>query len=168
MSSEFPEELQQNIEETTAQKNKRLSDEKANNQLRQNRRTASHQLNRNITFSLLIETGRHTCCRCSKDLTAETFSIDHMENWLDSRDPRGLFFDVKNIDFSCKSCNSFYNRGKFGTRDIAKDDPQFIGIVRKPLFTLEDLKAEEKPQTTKISLLQKIKDLLTSRISWTE
>lgn len=160
---ETPQE-QQTIVETAAQRAKRLFDEKANDQLRQNRRTASHKLNRKIMFSLLVETGRGTCVRCSCDLTEDTFSIDHMENWLNSEDPRGLFFDIKNIDFSCKVCNSFHNRGKFGTRDKPVVVPEKVWSVRVPLLHKHEINHE--PVQTKIGLLERIKALLNTRISW--
>lgn len=155
---------QQNIEETPAEKTRRLFDEKANNQLRQNRRTASHKLNRKIMFSLLAETGRHTCVRCEGDLNEDTFSIDHMENWLDSQDPRGLFFDIKNVDFSCKICNSFHNRGKFGTRNKPVGDLEKVWLVRNPLLHRHEVKGE--PEKAKIGLINRIKTLLTMKISW--
>lgn len=118
-----------------------------NSQLEEDRRTASHKLSRLITYSLLVETDRHTCCRCNKPLSADTFSIDHMENWLNSKSPRQLFFDIKNIDFSCKTCNSSHNRGKFGTRNNeaalrAMSEPK---TPRKPLINLEE--KEENVQT---------------------
>lgn len=168
MSSELVVEEQQEpqpqIVETTAQRAKRLFDEKANDQLRQNRRTASHKLNRKIMFSLLVETGRGTCVRCECDLNEDTFSIDHMENWLNSEDPRGLFFDIKNIDFSCKLCNSFHNRGKFGTRDKPVVVPERTWSVRVPLLHKHEVINE--PEKAKIGLIDRIKTLLNMKISW--
>ncbi len=38
-------------------------------------------------------------------MSRETFSIEHIVPWLDSDDPKGLFFDLNNIAFSHLSCN---------------------------------------------------------------
>lgn len=150
--------LLEGVVETPKQRSRRLADEKANNQLRQNRRTASHKLSRLILFSLLKETGRCTCARCNKDLTEDSFSIDHMENWLDSEDPRSTFFDIKNIDFSCKLCNTSHNRGKFGIRVVEEK----VWTVRKPLlhaYEVESLTPEPSPFTKQVTLFEKFLSL---------
>ena len=36
----------------------------------------------------------------------DNFSVEHVTPWLDSEDPVGLFFDLKNISFSHRNCNS--------------------------------------------------------------
>lgn len=38
-------------------------------------------------------------------MTRDTFSLEHIEPWLDSEDPVGLFFNQDNISFSHLSCN---------------------------------------------------------------
>lgn len=115
------------------QESRRRALEKTKAQLGENPRTASHKLQRSIIFSLLRETGRDTCFRCKADLTEDSFSIDHAENWLDSEDPRGLFFDVKNIDFSCKLCNTANNRGIFRQGGGRGPTSNEVLVVRKPL-----------------------------------
>jgi hypothetical protein len=75
-----------------------------------------------------------------------------MENWLDSADPRGLFFDLKNIDFSCKTCNSSFNRGKFGTRNNPEALKQLATgwKARKPLLAdAETFGGPDLPQPPK-------------------
>lgn len=121
--------------ETPREKSRRIAGEKVRFQLQEESRTASHKLTRKIFFSLLYETGRDTCCRCNVTLTEHTYSIDHMENWLDSQDPRGLFFDIKNIDFSCKKCNTSNNRGLFkkGGGRLKEEQPPVPLMARKPL-----------------------------------
>jgi len=77
---------------------------KKSEQLGMNPSTASHRLVKDVLFKLLIEAG-HTCFQCGEELTRDTFSIEHMEPWLDSEDPLGLYFNLENIAFSHKSCN---------------------------------------------------------------
>jgi len=59
--------------------------------------TASHKLLKDILFRFITTHG-YVCYRCKKDLTRDTFSIDHMT-------PQ-TFFDLDNIAFSHQSCNS--------------------------------------------------------------
>lgn len=73
-------------------------------QLGINPSTASGRLVKDTLFRLAIQTG-HVCYRCGGDLDRDTFSIEHKENWLDSEDPKGLYFNQDNIAFSHLSCN---------------------------------------------------------------
>ena len=77
---------------------------KKQNQLGMNPSTASHRLVKDILFQFIKE-ANIPCYRCGLDLTRESFSIEHKEPWLDSEDPRKMFFDLNNISFSHKSCN---------------------------------------------------------------
>ena len=67
--------------------------------------TASGRLVKDILWSLLVETNKHLCCKCNKEMTRETYSIEHITPWLDSDDPVGLYFSLENISFSHLSCN---------------------------------------------------------------
>jgi hypothetical protein len=68
--------------------------------------TASYKLKKSIMFSLLKELNRNWCYRCSGLIeTEDTLSVEHKEPWLDSENPKGLFFDLDNISFSHLSCN---------------------------------------------------------------
>lgn len=98
---------------------------KAEQQLGIKPRTARHQLNRDITYHLLLETGRNYCLRCSTPLTKDNWSVEHVKDWLDSENPIDTFFDIKNIAFVCKICNSTYNRGRVDVRKtgIALEKP---------------------------------------------
>lgn len=60
-------------------------------------------LTRDIMFSLLHDI---KCFRCREDMTRETFSVDHKEPWLHSEDPAKNYFDMSNISFSHRKCNS--------------------------------------------------------------
>lgn len=67
--------------------------------------TAAARLIRDLLWDFVMKTGRNTCHRCGYYLTRETLSIDHKTPWLDSPDPRGLFFDINNIAYSHLACN---------------------------------------------------------------
>jgi len=73
--------------------------------------TASHRLRKMILFQLLQVTGLDTCYQCKKTIkTVEELSIDHKVPWLDSKNPRELFFDLDNIAFSHLKCNQLASR----------------------------------------------------------
>lgn len=82
-----------------------MEEDKKSRQLGMNPSTAQQRLVKDTLFRLAVETG-HVCYRCGEPLIRETFSIEHKEAWLDSPDPKGLFFDQGNIAFSHSSCNS--------------------------------------------------------------
>ncbi len=104
-----------------------IDNNKAESQLRMNPRTASHRLNRNIVISLLAETNRDKCLRCSCLLNHDTWSVEHLEEWLDSPNPVESFFRLDNIGFVCKTCNSTYNRGRF---DVRKGTTKLVKPIR--------------------------------------
>lgn len=118
---------------------------KQSSQLGLNPRTASHRLNRTIFHSLLKETGRDSCVRCGASLSADTFSIEHIKEWLDSEDPIETFFDLNNIDFACKLCNIKFNRGRGDFRHGKKPFIKPISRETKPLLT-EGVSLETKRQ----------------------
>ena len=81
-----------------------MSDKKKK-QLGMNHSTASHRLVKDILWKLIEESGKDNCCKCGKAMRRDTFSIEHITPWLDSEDPKGLFFDLENIGFSHLRCN---------------------------------------------------------------
>lgn len=109
---------------------------KASSQLGMNHRTASHLLNRNIVYSLLVETGRDSCLRCNTPLTADTYSIEHLEEWLDSDNPIDKFHSISNIDFVCKKCNSTYNRGRVDVRRSGVPLSKPVSRIPTPLLEI--------------------------------
>lgn len=78
---------------------------KKKQQLGMNPSTASARLIKDLLWSFVEELDRNKCHVCKLPMTRESFSIEHMEPWLDSKDPIGLFFDLNNISFSHLSCN---------------------------------------------------------------
>lgn len=67
--------------------------------------TARNRLDRDLLFAFAKKLG-HKCHRCGKDLTRDTFSVDHIENWSMSDDPVKAFFDIDNVAFSHMWCNT--------------------------------------------------------------
>lgn len=121
------------------------SSERQHQQLGLNTRTASHKLNKMILVSLLYETGRCTCLRCNTPLATDNVSIEHVEEWLDASDPVERFFNLDNIEFVCKSCNSIYHRTKSEMEDPStrKEKPVArtpipLNNVDKPLESKQD------------------------------
>lgn len=69
--------------------------------------TASAILRKKILFSFVQKLGLDTCYRCNKKIEKEEeLSIEHIIPWLDSENPKDLFFDLSNISFSHLKCNS--------------------------------------------------------------
>jgi hypothetical protein len=96
-------------------------------QLGMNPGTATHRLVKDLLFRFAVECG-HVCHRCKQALARDTFSIDHIEPWLDSVDPVRLFFDLNNVAFSHLKCNAAAGRkvGRGKTRY-----PQYLGRRRR-------------------------------------
>lgn len=68
--------------------------------------TAANRLRKQILYSLLRQTDQHYCYQCSLRIDGpEELSIEHKIPWLDSSDPKALFFDLANIAFSHLVCN---------------------------------------------------------------
>lgn len=60
---------------------------------------------KDVLWSLIVKTEQNNCCKCGEEMSRETFSIEHLEPWLDSEDPIGLYFELENIGFSHLRCN---------------------------------------------------------------
>lgn len=74
-----------------------------NAQLGMNSSTASNRLVKDILFSYVKD---QPCFHCGGLMTRETFSIEHKEPWLYTDDPVKMFFDLENISFSHRVCNT--------------------------------------------------------------
>jgi 5-methylcytosine-specific restriction endonuclease McrA len=67
-------------------------------------RVASYRLMRALLFKLVRETGAAGCYRCGKQIeTLASLSVDHKVPWLDNAE---AFWDLENIAFSHRGCNS--------------------------------------------------------------
>jgi hypothetical protein len=77
-----------------------------NEQLGMNHATATHILRANIMFDLIQRLKLDVCFRCGELIhSPRDLSFDHKHDWLNSTDPKGLFFDLQNVAFSHKRCN---------------------------------------------------------------
>lgn len=82
-----------------------ISDKKKS-QLGMDPGTAQSQLKKSILFKLVQKCGDDICHHCKKKIeTEDELSIEHKTPWLDSENPKELFFDLDNISFSHLSCN---------------------------------------------------------------
>lgn len=95
---------------------------KKSKQLGMNVSTAQGRLRKDIMFHLAQIIGLDICHQCGGVIeTVEEFSIEHKIPWLDSEDPKGMFFDLDNIAFSHLSCNVRASRnGMKGNIEAAK------------------------------------------------
>lgn len=84
----------------------KYSNEKKQDQLGMPFGTASAKLRKAILFALLKELGKNICFQCKKEIeNIDELSIEHIIPWIDSENPKELFFDMENIAFSHLSCN---------------------------------------------------------------
>ena len=68
--------------------------------------TACGRLKKQLLFSLLLKYKENICYRCGKLIdSSEDLSIEHKIDWLDSSNPKQIFFDTNNIGFSHCKCN---------------------------------------------------------------
>lgn len=89
---------------TIFHKNKVLKMNK--DKLKKSRSSVKHQLQKIILFKLVQETKKDICYQCGKKIEdIDSFSIEHKVPWLDSDNPKKLFFDLDNIAFSHIDCN---------------------------------------------------------------
>ena len=60
-------------------------------------------------FSLLVRIGENMCCRCGDTIVdADGLTIDHVKPWLHISND--LFWDLGNIAFAHRACNSRHIR----------------------------------------------------------
>lgn len=101
-----------------------MNKDKKRLQLGQDPSTAANKLKKMILFQLVQNTKCDRCYQCSEKIkTAEELSIEHIIPWLDSENPKELFFDISNIAFSHLKCNIAASRkieAKHGTRQKYK------------------------------------------------
>lgn len=68
--------------------------------------TARNKLVKMIMFDMAKKLGLNFCYQCSAEIVnISNLTIEHKEPWLDSKNPKELYFDLNNIAFSHHSCN---------------------------------------------------------------
>ena len=87
------------------------SKDKKKEQLGMDCSTAANRLKKQIMFAYVKRCGDDECFRCGEKIESESeLSVEHKIPWLDSDDPKGLFFDFDNIAFSHLICNTKASR----------------------------------------------------------
>ena len=83
-----------------------ITKEKKQLQLGMNPSTAQHALKKQLMFYLAQQCGMDDCFQCGGKIeNKEDLSVEHKIPWLDSEDPKALFFDLDNVAFSHLTCN---------------------------------------------------------------
>lgn len=67
--------------------------------------TAQGRLSKDLLFGFAEKLGI-ACYRCGFPMTRDTFSIDHIEDWINSGKELELFFDLDNVTLSHLACNT--------------------------------------------------------------
>jgi len=68
--------------------------------------TAQNKLRKSIMFFLIQKCGLDICYQCGEKIeTVDDFSIEHKIPWMDSANPKELFYNIDNIAFSHLACN---------------------------------------------------------------
>lgn len=120
--------------------------------------TASNRLVKNLLFDYVVKAG-YVCFRCGLPLTRDTFSIEHKEPWMIATNPLDAFFDLDNIAYSHKLCNSLAARRKLpkhGTEHMynkygCRCDTCITGrsAYRKSIYTKETRRRRYQNQKNK-------------------
>ena len=68
--------------------------------------TANGRLKKAIMFDLVCKLRLNLCFHCNMEITnVDQFSVEHKIPWLNSDNPKELFYDLNNIAFSHLFCN---------------------------------------------------------------
>lgn len=99
-----------------------VANAKKDSQLGMSHGTAVHRLRKSIIFALLGLLNLNVCFQCGEAIKSlEDLSVEHKVPWLDSEDPKKLFFDLSNIAFSHLVCNIKTSR-KTGQKYFTEDE----------------------------------------------
>tara|TARA_Y100001973_G_C5162294_1_gene314205 strand:- start:351 stop:905 length:555 start_codon:yes stop_codon:yes gene_type:complete len=75
--------------------------------------TAYNRLKKNLMFSMAQLLDMDWCFQCGAKIESkEELSVEHMVPWQNSENPVELFYDITNIAFSHRGCNSGASRGR--------------------------------------------------------
>lgn len=87
--------------------------------------SATLKLRKLILFDLIVKFNLNRCYRCGELINVVgDFTLDHKIDWLDSVNPKELFFDVSNVAFSHALCNRLARR----TPNKVKSKAGFKGV----------------------------------------
>ncbi|AUG85106.1 HNH endonuclease [Vibrio phage Ceto] len=71
--------------------------------------TARDRLMKKLVFSHIQSRGI-VCHHCGKEMTVDTFSIEHIKPWRGEPNAAELYFDLDNVTYSHRSCNYKFTR----------------------------------------------------------
>ena len=84
--------------------------------------TAANRLRKLILFDLIREAGRNICFQCGEAIESDVdLSVEHKTPWLHSANPVETFFDLSNVGFSHRSCNSMVRRVPINLKPCGTD-----------------------------------------------
>jgi hypothetical protein len=73
--------------------------------------SAMYNLRAIILFELVKETRQNICFQCGKAIESkDDLSVEHKTPWMTAENKRECFFDLNNIAFSHRKCNSAAGR----------------------------------------------------------
>ncbi len=122
--------------------------------------TATHQLKKKLMLKLAKQCGMSYCYRCGKEIeTAEDLSVDHKESWLNSENPVKMFWDVDNLAFSHRTCNSDASHRRLENRGATKLRKKFQSrywdrTIKKQVFVGNFDTAEEASEAAQAAKLK--------------
>lgn len=71
-----------------------------------NHSTAQNRLSKKLIYSFQKEINGIDCFRCKKEMDICSFTVDHIEPWINHENPKNAYFELENISFSHQKCNS--------------------------------------------------------------
>jgi len=105
--------------------------------------TAATRLKKMLLFDMAKRLGIDDCYRCREKIESiDNLSVEHKIPWLDSENPVGLFFDLKNIAFSHLRCNNLAGRNRLSpTIELICEEcgNKFSRFVRRHKKTLKKI-----------------------------
>lgn len=91
--------------------------------------TADSRLKKSILFQLVKEAKKDICYRCENKIEKiESLSVEHKKPWLNSDNPKELFYNLDNIAFSHLRCNVVATTGGRKTGRIGKSGYRGVWI----------------------------------------
>lgn len=84
--------------------------------------TAGARLRKILLFEAIGRLGERNCYRCGFEIeTVEEFSIEHKQSWMNSSNPKEMFFSLDNISFSHLFCNVAEGHSRSRIYETSKD-----------------------------------------------
>jgi len=70
--------------------------------------TANKKLRKSILFMLIKKINKNICYKCNKKIeNMSNLAIKHKDNWMSTKNPIESFYDLNNIIFSHRKCDTF-------------------------------------------------------------